>query len=129
MNISKGITFITPTQVSTEGKNLIRAGMPEGDFVKEIAEKGYFAGCKQLDQEVDLELYIHLVKQHKETYLTVQRGKHRVPTILSDEEKYFVLKFPKGMPIPEDITEPDRVPMRKIPSRAVTNASDDLFKM
>lgn len=78
---------------------------------------------------MDLELYIHLVKQHKETYLTVQRGKHRVPTILSDEEKYFVLKFPKGMPIPEDITEPDRVPMRKIPSRAVTNASDDLFKM
>ena len=126
---SKSITFITPTQVSTEGKNLIRGGMPEGDFVKEIAEKGYFADCKQLDQEVDLELYIHLVKQHKETYLTVQRGKHRVPTILSDEEKYFVLKFPKGMPIPEDLNEPDRVPMRKIPSRAVTNASDDLFKM
>jgi hypothetical protein len=108
---------------------LIRTGVPESEFVKEIAEKGYFAGSKQLDQEVDLEIYLHLFKQNKETYISVQRGKHRIPSILSDEKKYFLLKFPKGMPIPEDINNLNHISIRKVPSRGVSNASDDLYEM
>lgn len=85
------ITLITPHQLSSEAKQLIRDGRQ--DFVKEIAEKGYFDKCRSLDQELDLELYIHIEKLNKKSYLTVQRGKHRIPTIIPDEQKYFVLPF------------------------------------
>ena len=43
--------------------------------------------------------------------------------------KYFLLKFPRGMPIPEDVNDLDHVALRKVPSRAVTNASEDLFSL
>jgi hypothetical protein len=117
---------VTPHQLSPEAKNLVRGGVPEDQFVKEVAEKGFTSGSRQLDQEVDLEIYIHLMKHNKETYLTVQRGKHRLPTIVSDELKYFILKFPKGMPIPEDLNELNHIPIRKIRS-AATNTDESLF--
>lgn len=128
----KRILFVTPHQLSTEAKQLIRQGMPESEFVKEIAEKGFFAGSKQLDQEVDGELYIHLFKHAKETWLSFMRGKHRIPTILPDELKYFVMKFPRGMPIPDNRTNDQGELVgegyRKLPN-IVSNTSEDLFKL
>lgn len=126
---SRGITLISPHQSSTEAKALVRTGLPESELVKEIAEKGYYSGSKQLDQEVDLELYLHLFKSNKETYISIQRGKHRVPTIIPDELKYFLLKFPKGMPIPENINDPNHIPLRKLPLKNISNAPEDLFKL
>lgn len=113
---SKGFAFLTPHQVSAEAKNMLRGGIPEANFLKEIAEKGYYAGSKQLDQEIDLDLYVHLFKQNKETYLAVQRGKHRLPTVISDEKKSFYMKFPKKMPIPD--SKPGEPIMRRISSTA-----------
>jgi hypothetical protein len=120
-------TVITPHQLSTEAKQLLRTGIPEDQFVKVINEKGYYSGCKQLDQEIDLELYIHLFKHNKETYLSIQRGKHRLPTIIHDEDdKYCIYKFPKGMPIPNDLLGEDSSISRL--SSKLSNASDDLFE-
>lgn len=99
----RGAFFVTPHQLSTDAKALIRGDIPEGDFVKMIAEKGYTSGSKQLDQEVDIELYIHLFHYKGECIFTVQRGKHRIETILEDESwKFFMYKFPKLMPLPPD---------------------------
>ncbi len=103
--------------------------MPESDFVKEINEKGYYAQSRSLDNEVDVELYLHLFKHNRETYISLQRGKHRVPTILPDEMKYALIKFPKNMPIPENVNDLSHVPLRKLPSRAVSNTSEDMFKL
>jgi hypothetical protein len=103
----KRIALITPHQLSTEAKSLSRSGIAPENFPKEIAEKGYYAGTKQLDQELDLDIYIHLVKDKKDVYLAFQRGKHRIPTIISEEDKYFLLKFPKGYPIPDDVNGKD----------------------
>lgn len=124
---AKGITCITPHQLSTDVKTLIRSGMPEDQLLKEIAGKGYFSGSKQIDQEVDLELYIHLVKYQKETYLAIQRGKHRIPTILNDDDMFFLMKFPKhGMPLPDDInSEPSY--LTKLPRLGPSVNNDDLF--
>lgn len=121
----KRITVITPHQISTEAKQLIRNGMPEDRFVKDIAEKGYYAGSRQLDQEIDGEIYIHLFRHNGVTYLAVQRGKHRLPTIVQDEYKYFLLPFPKRMPIPDDING-FKISYHKLPS-AATNADESLF--
>lgn len=126
---SKKILHITPHQLSTDAKNLSRNGMPEEKFVQEITEKGYHAGTKQLDQEMDLELYIHKFEHNKESFLCCQRGKHRISTILDDsDDKYYIMKFPHKMPIPEDINGEDSS-FRRLPSRATaSNTSDDMFK-
>lgn len=122
----KKIACITPHQLSTEAKNLQRTGIPEETFVKEINEKGYYAGTKQLDQEVDWELYIHIAKNNRKSYLTVQRGKHRLPSIIPDDEKYFILKFPKKTPIPDDLHK-ERISTRKIEDSAIPNDNDENY--
>lgn len=122
------ITCITPHQLSTEAKQLLRNGIPEDRFVCEINEKGYYAGSKQLDQELDLEVYIHIFKHNKEWYLSAQRGKHRIPTIVPDMYKYFIMKFPtNGMPIPMD-RDGEKQGFRRL-NQAPTNTSDDLFNL
>lgn len=121
---SKNIAFITPHQLSTEAKELVRNG--NTNFVKFIAEKGYYSGSKQLDQEVDLEIYIHIQSHEKEAYLTVQRGKHRIPTIISDDDKYFVLKFPKKNPIADDLTRED-TSLRKVGGLPNEQSNGELF--
>lgn len=98
------ITMITPHQLSTEAKQLVRDG--HSDFVKKVAENGYFAGTKQLDQGLDGELYIHIEKLNGQSFLTVQRGKHRVANIIPDSDKYTVYPFPKKGSIQDDLNRP-----------------------
>ena len=121
---AKKILHITPHQISTQGKALIRSGIDDFAFVKEINGKGYYAGSAQLDQEVDLEIYIHLVSYQKEHYLTLQRGKHRLTTITDEKDQYFILKFPKNMPIPDDINGDDSS-LRSVKSQ---DATEELFQ-
>lgn len=88
------ILFFTPHQMSTDAKQLIRDGKTEANLVKDVANRGYYAGSKQIDQEVDIELYIHKVSFNGRWYLTVQRGKHRgIVGATKIEDLYFVLPF------------------------------------
>jgi hypothetical protein len=102
---ARGIPFITPHQLSSEAKQLIRDNRT--NFVQEIAEKGYYDGCKRLDQEVDWELYIHIEKVNGVSYLTIQRGKHRFPRVIADSLKYVVLQFHNVGGLLDDINGPD----------------------
>ena len=102
---ARSTLFISPWQLSTEAKQLIRNGVSDVNFVKEIAGKGYTELSKQIDQVVDLELYIHIANVNRKPYLTVQRGKHRSPTIIDPDKMYFMLPFPHKAPILEDINE------------------------
>lgn len=98
-------TFITPHQLSTEAKGLVRGNIE--DFVKEIANKGYYDSCKTIDQEVDLEISIHIEKVNGESYLSVQRGKHRKLEITPIADLYTCLKFEQVGDILDDINGPD----------------------
>ncbi|WP_144106761.1 DnaB family ATPase [Paraburkholderia sp. BCC1886] len=89
----KKIAFPTPHQLSTDAKQMIRDG--KSDFVKELPGKGYYKGCKQIDQEVDLETYIHIEKSNNESFLTIQRGKHRLIGQTNPKDLYCVLPFTK----------------------------------
>lgn len=98
----RGITTLTPHQLSTDAKTLVRMGVD--NFVKEIANKGYYDGCKTIDQEVDLEIYIHIVKINGESYLTIQRGKHRRMGAVTPEADLFTCyKFERVGNIPDDV--------------------------
>jgi hypothetical protein len=105
---SKKIFFATPHQLSTEAKQLIRNGVPDVNFVKEVAGKGYTSASKQLDQVVDLELYIHIARVNRKPFLTIQRGKFRDPAIIDDDLLYTMLPFPKNAPILDDINNVDQ---------------------
>lgn len=113
---ARNIAFITPLQLSTEAKKMIRVGVvTEDQFVNEVAEKGMYADCSQYDQEIDLEVYIHLFKHKRKTYLAVRRGKHRLPTVVDEEQKYYIMAFPGlNIPIMPDL---DKEPtgIRKLP--------------
>lgn len=101
---SRSITMLTPHQLSTEAKNLIRDG--HSDFVKKMPGGGFYAGSKQIDQESDGELFIHIEKINGVAYQTVQRGKHRGVTTTPEKDKYIVYKFPEaGRPILDDINK------------------------
>lgn len=99
---SKKIALITPHQLSTEAKMLVRNGLEE-TFVQEIANKGYYDGCRTIDQEVDLEIYIHIVIFNSKSWLTIQRGKHRLTVVTPEEHKYIVLPFEEIGNLREDI--------------------------
>lgn len=105
------IALITPHQLSTEAKRLMRdpmgAGANDGSFVKMIQNKGMYAMCQSLDNEVDWELYINKEIVNNESYLCVQRGKHRVNGILPEKHKFVVLPFHPVGAIRDDINGED----------------------
>jgi hypothetical protein len=101
----RGITFLTPHQLSSEALLLIRDNVD--DFVRNVANKGYYDGCKRLGQEPDLELMIHIVEVNGRKYLTIARGKHR-NNVTASKDQYAVLPFEVIGTIPWDIDGEDR---------------------
>ena len=99
------ILFVTPHQLSPDAKFLLRQGVD--NFVKEVANKGYWDSCKAIDQEVDLELIIHIEKRNGKSYLCVQRGKHRKVSITPEEHLYCVLPFAPVGGIVDDVNGND----------------------
>ena len=51
-------------------------------------------------------------------------GKHRGAEIIPDEQKYQILRFPLGMPIPPNVDDPDYIPVKTDKTE-----EDDLFSM
>lgn len=86
----RDICFVTPHQLSVDAKKMIREGRAE--FVKELPGRGFYMKSSQIDQVVDLELFIHIERLNGRYYLTVQRGKHR-GILTSDEFLYCILPF------------------------------------
>ncbi len=98
----RGITLLTAHQLSSDAKQLVRNGCE--NFVKEVANKGYWADSKQIDQELDLEIIINLERPGDgSTFLTAHRGKHRMPFITPEKDLYTVYKFAEVGAIPDDI--------------------------
>ena len=118
---SKGIACISAHQLSSDSKALIRNGIQDSLFVKEVAGKGYTEGSKQIDQVVDFEIYIYKAKINKKWHLTVQRGKHRGVGIIDDSLMYFTLPFPYRAPILENIND------ENVEATAVDEESEDMF--
>ena len=87
--------------------------MGERDFVKKLVGGGYYAGSKQIDQEVDVEVFQHLEKVGDQTWLTLQRGKHRGMQVIPESHQYMALPFPERGPIPDDL-EGECISVRKL---------------
>lgn len=103
------ITCLTPHQLSSDALQLTRENVD--DFVKVIANKGYYDGCRRLGQEPDLELMIHIVQINGESFLTIGRGKHR-NTVTPKEDQYCVLPFHTIGTIPWDVDKEHEITRR-----------------
>lgn len=121
---AKKIAFITPHQISTEGKQLIRNG--QNDFVKDLPGKGYYAGSSQIDQEVDGEIFIHIEKVNGRSYQTYQRGKHRIPGQTPLIDQYCVHLFDLQLGILDDINGQDST-LRKPGAGRIGSAEENPF--
>lgn len=100
----RGITVVTPHQISTEAKKMLRAGFNPENFVRELPGKGYYDSSGTIDQEIDTEVNLHKILHNCEMYLSAGIGKHRgltTPTPILD--KVAIWKFMDVGNIPDDI--------------------------
>jgi hypothetical protein len=101
---ARNIAFITPFQLSSEANQLLRNGVPDHQFVNEIAEKNYTDGCKTIGMELDAEILIHSFTHKRKKYIAFRRGKHRGLPDIPVDDKYCIYKFPAlNIPILPDI--------------------------
>lgn len=113
-----GITTWAPWQISTEGKMKIREGAE--DFLKEIVGKGYYDSCRTIDQEVDMEIYIHIYKlKEDEKWLGLRRGKHRKFDITPEADLACYLPFKPIGTLIEDVNLPEDTSRRKLKNSAL----------
>ena len=125
--LSRKAFFITPLQLSAEAKQKLRNGTPHHQLVQEIAELGFYDGIKSIDQEIDLEIFIHMYTVKGKKFLTVQRGKHRGLPDIPSEQKYFILPFQElTTPIVEDLNR-DKISMRSMPRHIGGGESNDMI--
>lgn len=120
----RGTLFITPWQLSTEAKMLIRDGAT--DFAKQVVGKGYYKHCRSLDQEPDGELHIHIESFNGIYYQAFARGKHRGVDHIDAELKYFLIPFAGKGCLLDDVKGP-RTDKRKLngPTTGQADAGDE----
>lgn len=100
---ARNILFVTPHQMSTEAKALKRSGLNGPSLLRETANKGYYKGSRSLDQEFDGELQLDRFKMDGKWYLAIMRGKHRLPTMVDEDNLLICLPFPHKAPIMPDV--------------------------
>lgn len=126
---ARNITCITPLQLSSEAKMLIRNGIPEHQFVNEVAERGFYDGCKSLDADIDCEIFLHCFTHKRKKYIALRRGKHRLPTTIPEEDKFCMYKFPNiNTPVLEDINIED-TSLTKLPKEYDSDSGSILEEM
>lgn len=103
------ITLLTPHQVATDAAMYIRQGTD--DFVQQIAGKRFWADCRSIDMEVDMEIVLNVEKSgtgaNKQSYMAFGRGKDRSSLNTPEEDKFFFLPFERVGSLRPDINGKD----------------------
>lgn len=124
---ARNIALISPFQLSTEAMQLIRNGVPDHQFLNEIAEKNFTDGSKTIGQELDLEILVHVFTHKRKKYLAFRRGKHRLPTVISEEDKFCMYRFlGLNIPVLGDINGED-TGFDKLPKDGYEDGTSDLL--
>jgi len=114
---AKNAILLTPHQLSPNVKDLLLNGVEDRSLLPKIISSTPYSGSRQIAQEVDLELYTHLVKHTDgRTYQHIVRGKHRGPAPIADIHKAIFIPLPdKGMPIMDDVNTEDDICLHTLP--------------
>ena len=69
-----------------------------------------------------------LFTHKRKKYIALRRGKHRVPTVIPDEDKYFILPFPGlNIPVLPDVDREDSS-FTKLPKGDYDDGSGNLLE-
>lgn len=123
----KLITLLSPHQYSPAAKQKLRDGVPNHLFIKEICGLGMTNGSSQIDQEADGVLLTHLFTEGGAAYLSLLVEKHRLPTIISEKDKYALYLMPDGMPLLEDAHLERDTSYSELPKRTVVHMSEEMM--
>ena len=100
-NKAKNITFITGHQLTREMQRV--ADQVKTNVVKHFSADGV-SGSIAINQIADLEIYVYIEQDLEEnSWLTVQRGKHRYVDDTPPAKRYFAYPFIEHMGIMADI--------------------------
>jgi hypothetical protein len=99
------ILFVTPHQLSSDAKKLVREGT--ANLVRTLPGKGMYDGSQRLDQEVDLEVFQHIEYVNGKAYLTRQRGKHRKTRQTPMIDRYAAWAMQEVGNLLDDVDGPD----------------------
>jgi len=126
---AKDILWMTPWQLNSQAGALTKEGLNDLEFVEHVAGKPYYQGVSTLNTEWDLEISCHTaVVAKKKAWLTVMRGKHKLPTTLAPSKFYFALPFPPNGPIPFDFDKRKKISVRERSDIIrLTEAEDNAF--
>ncbi len=111
---AKEILFVSPIQISTSGKALLRLGLSPNEFLDKINGGGYYAGSSAVDTELDIELNIYKYYDSGtgDTFIQIKRGKDRRPGIIPVSKQNFFLKFTSTVAPLRGVLEAERVNKR-----------------
>lgn len=102
---ARGITFITPWQLSPDATKMVREG--RDNLVKEFVNKSMYSGSTQINQEVDAEILIHIESINGVKYLTCARGKYRQGgAVVADKDLFCALPFHPEAGLQDDLHGP-----------------------
>lgn len=97
---SKEILFITPHQFNRDMSRIAEQG--KTNVVKHFGTSGV-SGSVEVARVVDLEISVYIEEDHKkQSWLTVQRGKHRYVDDTPKTHRYFAYKFDEKLGILDD---------------------------
>lgn len=103
---ARKITFLTPHQLSSEVKYLIRQDIPL--LAQELVGKSYWDSCKTLDQEADGILILYIEKFKGRKYLTVALDKHRKSgPVTPEKDRFAIIPFYEAGAVRDDINGED----------------------
>lgn len=87
------IALLTPHQLSGDALDLKRQGNKM--LAQQVSDGSYYADCRGLYREPELEILIDIVKDSGVKYQAFARGKHRGQNDTPEEHKFFILPFAK----------------------------------
>jgi len=101
---SRDILCLSPHQLNTQAKQLLRDGLPAHELVPKVLKNGYTADSSQIDQELDVEIALNPFEINNKDYLMIGCGKHKLNSVIEDKKKLIsIVEFPSnGNKIPPD---------------------------
>lgn len=102
---ARDILFVTPHQLS--GDALQAKKMGETEIHTAAVGNNWWDASKRIANEVDMEIYVHIVYVEGVAYLGVARGKHRTIKPTPMDDRSFLIPFSKIGYIMDDIDGED----------------------
>lgn len=122
---NKDILLMTPLQLSPGAKKLLQMGVEDYEFVRKLPGKGYYEGASALDTEIFLELFSHIAKIDGKAYLCLQRGKHKIPSFIDEEDKFVMIPLPRRGYSKSDLNDTKPCGFKRVED--ISTESDGVF--